>query len=213
MADIDRIEAQAAEERARLQLALGGLRKNSSALPIVTHVSGIAQAGGRVLGRKTVDAARRNPVAFGVLGLGLGLLVTGTGARRGKAQARRADAGAEYTAAQLRAARDAGLEGLPASARLRVLEARNEAIRTQEKLEARALRSSRRSGMTRTLTIGALALGAGAVAVGLMSGRGRRKTDAALLAERDARIAEAATLYEQEYDQLHRAAPRAVSTR
>ncbi len=213
MADIDRIEAQAAEERARLQLALGELRQRSGSLSAMTHLGGIAQAGGRVLGRKTVDAARRNPLAFGVLGLGLGLLVTGTGARRGKVEKRLADAGEEFTAAQLRAARDAGLEGLPAAARLRVLEARDDAIHAQVRLEARATRVARRSGTGRALTIGALALGAGAAAVALLSGRGRRDKDATLWAERDARIAEAATLYEEEFGRLNGAAVRAAATR
>lgn len=201
MADIDHFETRAAQERARLQLALGELRARSTTASVLPQISALAQAGGKALGRRTMIAARRNPLAFGLVGVGLGLMVTGTGARKG-AQARHAEAGTVPTAAEMRAARTAGLEDLPAEDRLRVIAARDEAIAAQERLESRAVGAARKGSGVKALTVGALVLGAGAAVVALLPGRRGRDKD--LWDDRDRRMADAAAAYAEAQASLPR---------
>ncbi|MEY1556380.1 DUF3619 family protein [Yoonia sp. R2331] len=103
------------------------------------------------------------------------------------------------SASRLRKTLDAGLDQLPKPAKRRVVAARKSALAAQEAVEKRAKRVARQtSGFIheQPLTAGAIALGFGVLA-GTLLPRTRRE-DAALGAQRDALMADARDVLEEE---------------
>ena len=81
MAEIEKLEMRAAEDRARLKIALEALGSSTSKCAIAAPLTGAAMGQAGRLGRGAVGAAGRNPTAAALIGLGVGLFATGTGAR------------------------------------------------------------------------------------------------------------------------------------
>ncbi|MBY6112934.1 hypothetical protein KUW09_06665 [Mameliella alba] len=81
MAEIEELEMRAAEDRARLKIALGALSDSTRGASLTTPLTGLAQAQAGRLSRGAMGAARRNPAAAALVGLGAGLFATGAGKR------------------------------------------------------------------------------------------------------------------------------------
>lgn len=95
MAEIEELEMRAAEDRARLKIALEALGGSTSKSAIAAPLTGAAMGQAGRLGRGAVGAASRNPTAAALIGLGVSLFATGRGARastvaKGEAPKRRA---------------------------------------------------------------------------------------------------------------------------
>lgn len=242
MSDFQQIEREVAAERQKLAGSLDALSAAVNPDNIKQHASVLAEHYGGDLGRQAWGAARQNPAAFALVGAGLSLLFTGTGSRpetRVAApaavppqdalvgfDARIAAADTEIKqemtgmveqdtaprAAWLRAKLNDGLEALPETARMRVLQARQSALQAQEKVEAQARITARKSRTfmhDQPLAVGAVALGLGAL-IGALLPSTRREDD--LLGEqRDAVMAAAKSTLQEELDKAHNAARAAMS--
>lgn len=235
MPDFDALEKEVQQDRERLAASLDKLSHTIAPDNVKTQIAAAAESYGGEIGRQAWTAARENPAAFALVGVGLGLLLTGTGTRPERPDqlerpptqdpafadfdARVAvadtDMKKEMTgmtdttsrAARLRAALDKGLDKLPAGSRERVVKARKAALRAQEKLESQAERVARKS---RTFAHDQpLAVGALALGVGALVGAllpGTRREDELLGAQRDALMEDARRVLSEEMEKLHDAA-------
>ncbi|MEO0751331.1 MAG: hypothetical protein AAFY25_05975 [Pseudomonadota bacterium] len=236
MRDLDTLETRVARDRADLVQSLDALSATVAPQRIATEVSQTASSYGGEIGRQAWAAARQNPAAFALVGTGLALLVSGAGKRRvqddspapspvasgdtfegfdervAKAhEKKRQDMTGTSTeihdAARLRSSLERGLDKLPAAARSRVIRARRAALQAQEKLEATAKATARKTGTLahqQPLVVGAVALGLGALVGSLLPGT--RKEDDLLGARRDALMQDAETALRAEMDHLRRTA-------
>lgn len=222
MSDLSTLERDAARARQTLAQSLDALSGATSPDNIQNHASALAQSYGGDLGNQAWGAAKQNPAAFALVGAGLSLLLTGTGSRpEARApkptlvptqdayegfDARVAAAEEKMTqeartmenndtaprAIWLREKMNEGLDALPEDARKRVLEARTAALRAQEKVEAKARATAKKSQTflhDQPLAVGAIALGLGAL-IGAVLPSTRREDDL-LGAHRDAVMAQA----------------------
>ncbi len=168
MSDYSSLEKDAAGERQKLASSLDALSSAISPENLSTHATQLAEQYGGDIGRQAWGAAKQNPAAFALVGVGIGLLLTGTGSRpetrapkptlvpTEKAyvgfDARVAAADAELNeketamidqdtaprAAWLREKLHDGLDALPQSAKDRVIASRKAALDAQERVEAHA---------------------------------------------------------------------------
>ncbi|WP_417210692.1 hypothetical protein [Antarctobacter sp.] len=81
MAEIEYLEMRAAEERARLKIALEALEGSTRRGAVAAPLAGVAQHQAGRIARGAFGAARHNPGAAALIGLGLGLFASGKGAR------------------------------------------------------------------------------------------------------------------------------------
>lgn len=229
MSDLSKLERDAARERQNLAQSLDALSGAMSPDNIQNHASALAQSYGGDLGNQAWGAAKQNPAAFALVGAGLSLLLSGTGSRPEASapqptlvptkeayegfDARVAAADEKMTqealtmqsddnasrAAWLREKMNEGLDALSPEARKRVLDARTTAMRAQEKVEAQARATAKKSQTflhDQPLAVGAIALGLGAL-IGAVLPSTRREDDL-LGAHRDAVMAQArATLNDE----------------
>lgn len=198
MADLRNLEQEIAAERASLGKSLDALTETLAPENLRTHAATLVQTYGNDIGAQAFDAARRNPAGIALVGVGIALLLTGTGTRSNVAvragtdtvpapeeamvgfDARvaaadkmiNANEGAsmlnEPTAKGLRDRIEDGLDALPPKARMRVREARQAAVNAQEKVEDQARRVARASSAT--LQSQPLAVGAVALGIGALLG-------------------------------------------
>ncbi|WP_323771468.1 hypothetical protein [Antarctobacter sp.] len=87
MAEIEYLEMRAAEERARLKIALEALGGSTRGGAVAAPLAGVAQHQAGRIARGAFGAARHNPGAAALIGIGLGLFASGKG-RRGNSDAR-----------------------------------------------------------------------------------------------------------------------------
>ena len=81
MAEIEELEMRAAEDRARLKIALEALGGSTRSGAVTAPLAGVAQHQAGKITRGAIGAARRNPGAAALIGIGLGLFVSGKGGR------------------------------------------------------------------------------------------------------------------------------------
>lgn len=237
MSDFKEIEREAAAERQKLAGSLDALSAAINPDNIKQHAAVLAENYGGDLGRQAWGLAKQNPAAFALAGAGLTLMLSGTGSRPEtrrptpvaappsaalvgfdeRVAAADADMKEEMTgmmehdtaprAAWLREKLNDGLDALPASARARVLKAREAALNAQENVEAqtrRAVQKSQTFMHDQPLAVGAIALGMGAL-IGAMLPSTRRE-DSLLGERRDAVMAAAKSTLQEEIDKAHQAA-------
>ncbi len=235
MADLDNLEARVAQDRAALAASFDRLSDTFSSERIADEIYHTVQGYGGEIGGQAMRVAKQNPAAFVLVGAGLALLVSGAGRREDVPALRstasvamkgfdkrveKADAamraemtGTEYSpsALKLRAAMDRGLDKLPSSAKKRVLEARSAAVDAQQRVEANARKAAKRAKRAHNehpLVTGALAFGIGAITVALLPST--RHEDEVLGAKRDALMAEAQRVLEEEMASLRNTAADAL---
>ncbi|QBF33999.1 hypothetical protein [Thalassococcus sp. S3] len=235
MREIQDIETQVERDRAALGQSLNMLTEVTRPDRASADISNIAHEYGGEIGRQAWHAAQNNPAAFALVGAGIGLLLTGTGARASKPAPTRtavppkqsmigfddrvasADAAIKkemsgmtqekYSASQLRKAMDKGLESLPAPARKRVLQTRRAAVEAQERVEASVAKLSSRSKTF--MDDQPLAVGAVAFGLGALIGAllpSTRREDALLGERRDALMRAAEATLREEMNKAHAAA-------
>jgi len=226
MSDLNDIEGQISEDRAKLSGTLDQLSATLDPNRLTSNVTSSIEEYGGEIGRQAMTAAKQNPVAFALLAAGVGLLLTGTGTERRSSAPRRQKANdpeeamdgfdARVTAADaaskaniasddrpsaswLKAHLESGLEALPASARRRVIKTRKAAIAAQERVEekaARLARNTRTFHSKQPLAVGGLALGVGALVGALLPNT--RREDEWLGDHRDQLVAKAHRALEKE---------------
>lgn len=232
MPDLDTIEAQVELDRAALSRSLDALAETVNPAQAADQIATMAEEYGGEIGRQAWSAARDNPAAFALVGAGVALLLSGTGKRARRPIATptavppqramdgfdervaAADAamkkdmsgqsGAAPSASRLRAAMDAGLDKLPASARKKVIRARQAALDAQEQIERRAAKVARRSRSflnEQPLAVGAVAFGVGALIGAVLPST--RREDALLGARRDALMDAAQQTLQEELEKAH----------
>jgi ElaB/YqjD/DUF883 family membrane-anchored ribosome-binding protein len=175
MADYREIEKKAAAERQALAASLDELSGVMSAENLQTHAGQLVESYGGDIGRQAWGAAKQNPAAFALVGVGISLMLTGTGTRAETraSQSTRVPSKDAYAgfdervaaaetemkqevagmseqdatprAAWLRAKLNDGLDALPTAARERVLSSREAVLDAQEKIEARARATAAKS--------------------------------------------------------------------
>lgn len=175
MSDYKTIERDAARERQKLAASLNALSSAISPENIQEHAAAMAKTYGGDIGRQAWDTAKQNPAAFALVGVGISLLLTGTGSRPETRHAsttlvpvEKASVGfdARVAAADheikrketgmieqdtapraewLREKLKDGLETLPLSAQERVISARQTVLQAQEKVEAQARAAAQKS--------------------------------------------------------------------
>ncbi len=243
MSKIDQISHEVDEERARFAQSLGALASSIRPERLVDEATHAASSIGNDLTQKAWSTLRDNPAGGILVSLGLGLLASGQTARTGPGRRpqpimknpndalvgfdeRVAEADAEMRsqmngqlentqqAAHMRAALDRGLDKLPPKARQRVIKARRAAIGIQEEVEKQARRAARKTSgfvQDQPLTAGAIALGFGVIAGALLPST--RREDELLGARRDALMAEARSVLEEELLNAKHKAEAALSKR
>lgn len=231
MSDLDALEARVQSDRDALAASLASLSGALSPQALSDDVKETITGRSGEIGQQAIAAAKRNPLASGLLGAGLILALTGTGrgsrqnsdtlqpstASAGKAPpsasgepaadtAGRARRTGAPSAEHLRANINRNLGDLPPKSRARVLAARQAAIAAQEKLEARS--TKRKTTMpriyeTHPLGAAAVAFGVGAIAAALLPKK--RREDEHPTAHRDACMAEARRAMSEERTKLRTA--------
>lgn len=175
MSDYRRIELEAARDREKLAASLDALTNAVDPENVKSQAAALAETYGGDIGRQAWDAARQNPAAFALVGVGIGLLLTRTGSRpeRQPPKTHLVPTGEAYVgfdervaatdeetkeeitgmsehdtaprAAWLRAKLNDGLESLSPEASIRVIEAREAVLSAQEKVEAKARATAEKS--------------------------------------------------------------------
>ncbi|MFA8443896.1 DUF3618 domain-containing protein [Yoonia sp.] len=226
MSNIDRISKRVEADRAELAHALDALTETVKPQTVVDELTAAATEIGGAMTNKAWGSLRDNPAGGLLVTLGLGLLASGPPKRpRAETQpvatdpdtalagfdARVAKADAEMRAemtgempdqpdaSRMKAALNAGLDHLPPAARKRIIRARKAVMETQESIERKSKRAARKTKgfiHTQPITAGALAFGFGVLAAAVLPGT--RREDALLGKRRDALMAEAHDMLEDE---------------
>jgi len=217
-----RTEAERAAEAERIAFArsLGAFADAvSGARRPDAQATSIVETYGQDIARQTWAVAKKNPVGVALVGIGLGMLLTGKGGRTAPPDIHSADQDAGLggqvepptprglTANRLRAKIDDGLAPLPQTARARVRDARLAAIVAQEDVEKHTSTQNTRAPAGKRFkpaAIGALALGLGTI----FAARGEAKPSqvSALKIRRDQEMERARGIYRSEINQLYAAA-------
>lgn len=175
MSDYSSMKREAAGERQKLAASLDALSSAISPENIQSHVTVMAEQYGGDIGRQVWGAAKQNPAAFALVGVGIGLLLTGTGSRPEARRPQRTLVPTEKAyvgfdarvaaatdeineketgmieqdtsprAAWLRAKLNDGLDALSPAARERVISAREAVLDAQDKVEAQTRAAARKS--------------------------------------------------------------------
>lgn len=82
MVDIEELEMRAAEDRARLKIALEALGGSTRGSAVTGPLAGVAQHEAGKITRGALGAARSNPGAAALIGIGVALFATGKGGGR-----------------------------------------------------------------------------------------------------------------------------------
>ncbi len=232
MPDLKSMQHDVDAERAQLANSLDTLAAAVHPDTVKTHAADLFDRYGSDIGRQAWSAASSNPAAFALVGAGIGLLLTGAGARKAPTvsnnasldpeqaligfdeRVRAADAEMQQQsdavanqqprAAWLRTKIEDGLESLSPAARTRVRAAREAAISAQEKVEqqAAAVAAKSKTAMVQK----PLAVGAVAAGLGALVAAvlpATRKEDALMGAHRDAMMAAAKSALNDEMDKAH----------
>lgn len=217
MSDLRRIEDSVARDRDALNQTLSVLTDALEPRRVAHELKTQMESYGGELGQQAWSTAKRNPAALALVGAGIALAISGTGARaktdapaRPKTKAdlsfeervARADkqmqeetypmTGRAISAAKMHSALEQGLDGLPPAARKRVVAARKAAIGMQHKIETQAKKATKAASSfanQQPLATGALAFGFGALVAAMLPGT--RREDEALGAQRDALLSKA----------------------
>ena len=225
MPDLNEIERDVAAQRQSFAASFNALSAALDGENVKQHIAALAEQYGGDIGRQAWGAAKKNPAAFALMGAGLAMMLSGTGARpeakppesstadpeeatwgmdeedaradaKVNAQAATSPPDISPRAASLRARLNDGLEALPKAAQTRVLKARKAALAAQEKVESKTTRKSKTALHNQPLAIGAVGLGIGAV-IGAFLAPTRREKEK-LGEHRDALMAKAkATLQDE----------------
>ncbi|SNS52585.1 hypothetical protein [Antarctobacter heliothermus] len=93
MAEIEELEMRAAEDRARLKIALEALGGSTRGSAVTGPLAGVAQHQAGRITRGALGAARRNPGAAALIGIGVALFATGSGRGKDDGQAASSSSG------------------------------------------------------------------------------------------------------------------------
>tara|TARA_R100000750_G_scaffold32849_3_gene21035 strand:- start:3745 stop:4110 length:366 start_codon:yes stop_codon:yes gene_type:complete len=93
VAEIEELEMRAAEDRARLKIALEALGGSTRGSAVTGPLAGVAQHQAGKITRGALGAAVRNPGAAALIGVGIALFATGAGGSRGKEHDARSGSG------------------------------------------------------------------------------------------------------------------------
>ncbi len=224
MTDLRSIEQSVERDRDALSETLsvltGALKPQRLAHDVKTRLEGY----GGELGQHAWATAKRNPAALALVGAGIALAVSGTGAdaKTGPSTTYKAKADPSFdervaradkqiqketypmkdraiSAAKMHTALEQGLDGLPPAARKRVVVARKAAIGIQQKIETQskmAAKAASTFAYQQPLATGALAFGFGALLAAMLPGT--RQENNVLGAKRDALMSKAHDMLQSE---------------